>query len=608
MKKTIRPRKWKFYTTNEIKPSGYIRQQLEIQANGSSGHLHEFWRDIKDSKWIGGDAEGWERVPYWLDGFIPLAYLLDDEEKKRVAKKYIDAILARQDADGWICPCGKSERGGYDVWAYFLILKVLTVYYDCSGDGRITDAVYRALKALNRHVEEVPIFAWGQMRWYECLIPIYWLWERCEEEWLCDLVNKLHCQGFDYYSYYRNAGKTKKTEKGKWSQISHVVNNVMMLKADALYSLYNRNGSKEKRAEFLYRKLMNEHGTAVGTFTGDECLAGKEPVQGTELCSVAELMYSFEQLISITGKGVWADRLDKITFNALFATFSPDMWTHQYDQQVNQIMCAEVENPVYTTNSGDSNIFGLEPNFGCCTANLSQALPKYILSSFMKGENQIVVVNLSPCELHTAIKGKPVHIRVEGNYPFGDKVAIAVETEEKFTLAIRIPAWADAFLNGVCVQAENGFCELSVNGDKRIELELKTQPKAVKRGNGIVFERGALVYSFHPEEEWRQIHKDVAGREYPHCDYEVYPVSDWQFAIISDEAVFESDELKGRPFYPNETPVRLKVQGAEYPWELKDGCAYPAKNAEAGSERTLTLIPYGATNLRITEFPLIKKH
>ena len=66
------------YTTNEVKPKGWLLRQLQIQANGLSGHLDEFWLDIKESKWIGGDREAWERVPYWLDGFVPLAWLLDD--------------------------------------------------------------------------------------------------------------------------------------------------------------------------------------------------------------------------------------------------------------------------------------------------------------------------------------------------------------------------------------------------------------------------------------------------------------------------------------------------------------------------------------------------
>src|SRR5262249_22491726 len=65
-----------------IRPAGWLAGQLRIQASGLSGHLDEFWPDIADSAWFGGQAEGWERVPYWLDGLVPLAYVLDDAALK----------------------------------------------------------------------------------------------------------------------------------------------------------------------------------------------------------------------------------------------------------------------------------------------------------------------------------------------------------------------------------------------------------------------------------------------------------------------------------------------------------------------------------------------
>ena len=78
---------------------GWMKQQLKIQADGLNGNLDKVWRDVRDSAWIGGDAEGWERVPYWLDGFIPLAYLLEDSDMLSRAEKYIDAILERIQSD-----------------------------------------------------------------------------------------------------------------------------------------------------------------------------------------------------------------------------------------------------------------------------------------------------------------------------------------------------------------------------------------------------------------------------------------------------------------------------------------------------------------------------
>ena len=156
-------RKWNFYTSNELKPKGWMKRQLEIQAKGLSGSLDKIWPDVRDSAWIGGSREGWERVPYWLDGFIPLAYLLEDKDMINRAKRYIDAIISHQKEDGWICPCDDSERKTYDTWAVLLITKVLTVYYDCSKDDRIPDVIYRVLKNYYTLLQsgEIKLFEWG---------------------------------------------------------------------------------------------------------------------------------------------------------------------------------------------------------------------------------------------------------------------------------------------------------------------------------------------------------------------------------------------------------------------------------------------------------------
>ena len=57
-----------------IRPEGWLKQQLQVQLRGLSGALDQFWPDVMDSSWFGGQAEGWERAPYWLDGVIPLAH------------------------------------------------------------------------------------------------------------------------------------------------------------------------------------------------------------------------------------------------------------------------------------------------------------------------------------------------------------------------------------------------------------------------------------------------------------------------------------------------------------------------------------------------------
>lgn len=74
----LTPGSFQFLPLGSIHPAGWLKAQLEIQANGLSGHRDETWADVgPQSGWLGGGGESWERGPYFLDGIIPLAWLLE---------------------------------------------------------------------------------------------------------------------------------------------------------------------------------------------------------------------------------------------------------------------------------------------------------------------------------------------------------------------------------------------------------------------------------------------------------------------------------------------------------------------------------------------------
>lgn len=431
----------------DIKPQGWLKRQLEIQASGLSGHLDKIWPDVRDSAWIGGDREGWERVPYWLDGFIPLAHLLQDEDLIARAEKYVQAIVDRQQPDGWICPCTQEQRKTYDTWAVLLIGKVLALHCEFVDDPRVEDALYRTMKNLYELLAagEVSLFDWGKFRWYEGFVPLLYLYARKPEDWMLELGRILREQGANYPDFI----ETWKTPLNKWTFHTHIVNLCMMFKYEAVACAL-LGGEYQNEAEKLWQILEAYNGTAVGTFTGDECLGGRNNNRGTELCSVVELMYACDWVYSVTGDPVWAERCEKAAFNALPATMSEDMWSHQYDQQVNQVACIKLPNtPIFGTNSGESHLFGLEPNYGCCTANMHQGWPKLALSALQGTDEGLLVAHLLPVSSQTMVKGKPVSIRVETEYPFRLSARITVEAVADFELRIRIPAWAkNVRLNG----------------------------------------------------------------------------------------------------------------------------------------------------------------
>ena len=610
--------RYALYNTDEIKPAGWIKKQLEIQADGLSGALDKVWRDVRDSAWIGGEAEGWERVPYWLDGFIPLAYLLDDEDKKQRAKKYIDAILERQNPDGWICPCTEEERAEYDIWAVFLITKVLMVWYDCAHDERAITAVYRALK--NTHellvAEKVTIKTWGKFRTYECMIAINRIYDIYKEEWLIDLSRILRDKGADY---------TTLTEDWKrpinhWRLETHIVNIVMALKSEAVrYRLLGEEYKDE--AETLWQVLEQYNATSAGVFTGDECLSGISPIQGTELCSVVELMYSMETLFAYTGEAKWADRLERAAFNALPATITEDMWAHQYDQQSNQIQATPFPGKsLFRTNGPGSHIFGLEPHFGCCTANFSQGWPKLAQTAFMHDDSSIVNVTALPVTLNTEMKGVPVNIATETLYPFRDSIVYKVSAQApvSFALKLHVPAWAESVtLDGAEVAPVDGFVtvEREWSGESTLTLSFTRSPKLKTLGGELYFVTyGPLTFSLPIEGEWKKVEYERNGveRKFPYCDWYVFRKSDFAFGFDSDSFTVRECEGNDIPFSHSEPKLTIDAKLCPINWEMADGyrnvpAKYPADRRAIGEAQAVTLVPYGCTALRMTEMPFVEK-
>ena len=620
---SFQPVKLKPMPLGSIKPTGWLKNQLRIQADGLSGHLDEFWPDIHDSSWFGGESDAWERAPYWLDGVVPLAFLLDDENLKTRIAEYMDRIIANQDESGWISPA--DSLSDYDLWAIFLVLKPLIQYHDATGDERIPVVVEKTLRWVDGHIDRHPLFNWGKFRWFESLISIYWLYERTQQDWLLDLAVKLHAQGFDWSSFFERFPLKGITPKGKWTYMGHVVNNGMAVKAPALWWRLTGEESDRKMVYEMMAKQDLYHGQATGIFSGDECFSGKNPSQGTELCAVVEYQFSLEMLLSILGDSTFGDRLEKVTYNALPATFSPDMWSHQYDQQVNQVECTIRENRLWTTNGPESNIFGLEPNYGCCTSNLSQGWPKFAAHLWMKTQDEgLAAVAYAPSIVSTRIKDTPVSIEVVTDYPFRQdiRLKISVDKAVRFPLHLRIPAWA--FEASISIEGNKSastagsfyVLEKEWSGTTEVEIKFPMKPRTTRRyKNALVLERGPLLYALKIEEEWRRVNVDKPNRELPHADWEVYPTSPWNYALdLNEESLdalkFEEHPLGDVPFSPEGAPISVKVKGMRIDgWKLENGSAgeLPQSPVSAtGDLVELTLIPYGCTNLRIAEFPTIK--
>ena len=623
----LAPNSFDMLPLGAVRPTGWLRRQLETQATGLGGHLDETWADVgSNSGWLGGTGESWERGPYFLDGLVPLAYLLDDDRLKRKAQKYIDWTLNNQAADGMIGPASND-----DWWPRMVMLKVLAQYEEVTGDPRVIPVLSRYFEHQLKALPGRPLRDWGKFRWQDNALIVIWLYNRTGNGKLLELARLLHKQGFDWQADFANFKYTERITPaylklsegnglGDLALATHGVNNGQALKAAPVWSAISGDAQDRRGFTQMLTALDKYHGLPNGMFSCDEHFAGLDPSQGSELCTVVEMMYSLEQSLAILGDATIGDRLERVAFNALPGTFTDDMWAHQYNQQPNQVEVSVHRNP-WTTDGPESNLFGLEPNFGCCAANFHQGWPKFASSLWMGSQDGgLVAAIYSPCEVQTVVGKTSVHIAEETDYPFRDTIRFTVTpaTPLRFPLRLRIPAWTSGVtirINGQPTEfaQESGFAKLDRTwkaGDV-IDMQLPMTPK-VSTGykNSVSINRGPLVFSYPIGENWVKLR--TRGMT---ADWQVFPSSQWNYALSVDEGTahklrVEESPLGGWPFSLSGSPVKLQVPARKLPsWRAVDGVADPVPQSPIASEEpeeTITLVPYAAAKLRITSFPRLK--
>jgi hypothetical protein len=603
-----------------VKPQGWLKRQLQIQANGLSGHIEELWPDLgPNSGWLGGKGESWERGPYYLDGLVPLAYLLDDAALIARAKKWVEWTIVNQRADGSIGPASNK-----DWWPRYVMLKVLTQYQEATGDPRVIPLMQRYFSYQAARLDSEPLKEWAIVRWQDEALTILWLYNRTSDPKLLDLVRKLHDQGYywpklfeDFNPLYQ--GKVTGTDR---SMQTHGVNNAQGLKTAAIWWQLTKDQSDIDGLYNQFKVLDRYHLEPNGVHSADEHYAGLDPSQGTELCAVLEAMYSIEHIVAATGDPAFADRLEKIAYNAQPGTFTKDMWGHQYDQQANQVLVS-VAKRAWSDNNADSNLFGLEPNFGCCTANMHQGWPKFVANSWMgTRDDGLAAIAYGPTEVKATVRGGvPVTISEESEYPFRHSVRFKVNPSRSavFPLELRIPAWA----NGATVRV-NGKPVAGVKPGSFFKIERKWArndtvdldlPMEVRISrwyhNSVAVERGPLVYSLEIGEQWHKV------KDRPQApDWGVSPTTPWNYGLVLDGAQpatsFEVTEraIGEYPFSKEGAPVQLKAKARRVPeWTLVNDSAGPLPVSPVHSAEpveSVILIPYGAAKLRVTAFPEVK--
>ncbi|MCD8193138.1 MAG: glycoside hydrolase family 127 protein, partial [Tannerellaceae bacterium] len=193
-----------------IKAKGWLQEMLERQRSGASGHMDILYPHVMGQRngWLGGDGDQWERGPYWIDGLLPLAYLLDDKELQQKVQPWVEWALNSQQPNGFFGPdqdypyeYGIQRDNSHDWWPRMVVLKILQQYHSATNDPRVIDFMSRYFKYQLETLPDKPLgnwTFWANYRAGDNMQVIYWLYNITGEAFLLRLAELLPTQAPDF--------------------------------------------------------------------------------------------------------------------------------------------------------------------------------------------------------------------------------------------------------------------------------------------------------------------------------------------------------------------------------------------------------------------------
>ena len=603
-----------------VTPDGWTREFLDRQRAGLTGHPHVSGYPFNTPMWtgkvsrpVGHWGEDWwpyEQTGYYIDGAIQCAHLVKDQTLLEKIQANFDYTIAHIKEDGKL-----GGNNPVDDWSRAVFARAMIADYSVTKNPAILDALKRNYLTTPRLYTETLVCTNIEV--------LCWLYAQTGERALLEMAEES----------YREGNLRQQILNPEGHAVCYCEK--PMLSA----TLYNHTGKHEylKTAVNGLQALEERHVLVDGVPSAVEGLYGNAPDCAHEMCNVMALSWSCGYVLMATKDPVWADKIERIVFNAGLGGITKDFRAHQYYSAPNQAIAAE-DNSRYNDDTywGTCARARLAYRTGhdteCCTGSIHRMLPNYVKRMWMvdRQSKGIAATLYGPSCISAKVgeNQQVVRITETTNYPFSENITFTVSTEEpvEFTLSLRIPHWC----NGATITINNRkqdwvlkagtFAELHrmfKNGDK-IELHLPMELKLSRWGKndrGLALERGPLVYAL-PVEARELEYLYVTGEDTANFpSYFLYPNSTWNYALDVNEENLETaveviknqETADGFGWDLAATPVRLKVPVRKVVnWTLDPDNSTPVwpDSLELSDEREfVTLVPMGCTLLRMTILP-----
>ena len=456
-----------------IEPIGWLKHQLDLQAEGLPGRLYEYTLNFSTNSY--DIAASWENGPYWLRTFVKLAVATRNERLLERARKYFEYALEHSEKGGiYDVKNAKGEaRGAENIWPLILMNEAVLTWYEYTGDRRFLEMLlrrFRQLDSLNlsdflaydnkaapsagdpqeweRQLEQptktgtAGHYYWARIRGGDLFNVLFRLYGMTKDPMCLSLADKVFAKTMIPSRFWKH----ETGYAAMWCNI-HTVNFAERFPYGTLYSRRSGNEAHRQMGDYWYDLHMQMWGQMPrGAYAaGEQFKPGQtDPNQAFESCSISELTRSFCLMGETTGERKWGDRAEDIVFNYTSAISTPDMRELHYINSPNIIALSASEPYNFYNNRG--HVAYSRYAYRCCQCNGMLSLPLFAENLVQRGKDGELVVFLYAPNRGKADFGGEVEWELATKYPFREQAVLKVKAAKKIAVKLRIPGWAKANL------------------------------------------------------------------------------------------------------------------------------------------------------------------
>jgi len=628
-----------------VRPKGWIRNFLDCQADGIVGHLHKIGYPFDKFSWQyksltdGGYAQWWpyEQNAYWIDSVVRTAVLTDNKKLLDTVMEQIEKSLSFD--DDYIGPDELKPVGGCNRWPHIIYFRALYALWSYTGDDRY-------LEKMRDHYLNDTTDHYSTSRSVVNIEMMLRLYDYFGDERLFEMAKE------SYAKFNLGVGSTVVSSliSDKVPTI-HGVSYNEDSKLGAIMYMYTGDKKYLDAAVNAYKKIDTYHTLPDGLHTCSEGLCGNESWRTHESCDISDYTWSLGYLLQATGKAEYADKIERVCFNALPGATGHYFKTIQYLSCVNQVVCAR--NSTHIASWYNTPRMAYQPHHypECCVSNIGRAMPNYVLRMYQQTKDGVCATLYGD----SVYDGEDMLLEQTGGYPFSSKTQFKVTLKDnsKNSLMLRIPSWTKGYtlkVNGEekCADDINGYITIKVNDNDFVELIFNMALTQVSSpDNGFYYNYGPFLMTLKIDENCvKDTDEKRQTPDFP--SYNIYPASEWRYAVKRFEhcknAEIKINNVTDNPFWDGNYPFEISVKARklngwdferienEFTIDKKAGEGIDQKqldcgatvitedlvltpklpdssfiNSNLGEETDITLVPYGCTTIRLTVFPKYTK-